>query len=499
MTLTKKIGYNSSVQFLGRLGMVLLSLVLVTFLTRYLGVEKYGHYTTILAFVALFNLFAEFGINQIIVREVSQKPRNRAKIMGGGLILKILISVVVFAIPPIIAYFLPYPSDVKWGILICSIATCPITIASLFVTIFQIHLKMHRYVIGSIAGRFLTLILSLLFIKTEKELIYFFIAILAGNILELFLDFVLAAPLEKIKIVFDKKLYKKIFLESWPMAVALGLGTVAFKVDTIILSLLKDQQAVGTYGVPYKVVDILITIPSIFMGLVLPVISRYVIKNKTKLNKSIQKSFDAMAVIGFYLFVVIALLAPFIINLIAGSGFAASTLPLRYLSLAICIIFLNAPLPYLLVAAGKQTQLIWRNLFSLIVNIILNLILIPYFSYNGAAVATILAELMSAVFTFYLSWQLLKILPSFKKVFGIIIATILSFTVGFSLIKMNVFISWQNFGNISFGYRALSFLAVFLIISFFYFLFLVLFKGIDRQILAQFIPIKIPLQDKNKK
>jgi O-antigen/teichoic acid export membrane protein len=284
------------------------------------------------------------------------------------------------------------------------------------------------------------------------------------------------------------------FLETWPMAIALGLGTIAFRIDTIILSLIKGQDAVGIYGVPYKIIDILITIPNIFMGLVLPIISIYIISNRRRLIRVLQKSFDAMAVVGFYILMIISLLAPFIINLVAGSGFVASTTPLRYLAFAICAVFIGMPMPYLLVAAKKQKQLIWRNLFLLFVNIILNLILIPSLSYNGAAIATLVAETISAIFTFYLAWKTVKILPSFNKFLGIIASSVLSFLIGFLIIKSNAPINWSHFADLTYASRALYFLLIFLVVTFFYLIFLIIFKGIDRRVAAELIPIRIKVR-----
>ncbi|MBU2595775.1 flippase [Patescibacteria group bacterium] len=490
MTLTKKIASNTSIQFSSRLLLVVISLIIITFLTRYLGLEKYGNYTTAIAFVALFNVFADFGVNQIVVLEIARHPKDRHKIISAGLVLKIIIGIIVFALPPLIAFFLPYPKDVKIGILICSLATYPLSVASLFVTIFQINLQIYRNVIASVSARIVVLILTLLFIKTGKGLVYFFLAIMIGNIFEFTLNLILALPLEKISFIFDKKLYLKILTKSWPLAVVIGLGLVAFRVDTIILSLLKNQEAVGIYGVPYKIVDILLIIPGIFIGFVFPLLSKHFVNNRPRLLRTTQKTFDAMLVVGSYVLIVILLLAPYIINLIAGSAYTASVTPFKYLSLAVFLIFINITMPYLLIAAGKFSQLIWRNIFLLVVNIILNLILIPYLSYNGAAIATVIAEFLSVIVTFQLTWQLLKIFPSLKRLPSIAVASIFSFLIGISFLKTNVPINWNNFADFSYLNRIIYFIFIFIIVSFFYFLFLVIFRGIDRQIVAQLIPIR---------
>lgn len=493
MTLTKKIAFNSSIQFIGRIISILLSAILLIFLTRYLGTEKYGYYTTVLAFVAIFNLFAEFGINQIVIQEISRAPSKRTEILSSGFFLKIIVALIVFAVPPIIAYFLPYPIEIKIGILVAALATFPLTISTLFNTIFQIHLKTSYQAIASVSNRILSLLLSLGFIYTHQPIYYFFLAILAGNCLEFIISYFNTQSLEKINIKFNKtyiQTYKRIFLASWPMALAIGLGTLAFKIDTIMLSLLKTQEAVGIYGVPYKIVDILISIPSIFMGLVIPVMAQYYLKNKNLLKKSIQKSFDALIVAAFYVFVIVFLMAPYLINIIAGSSFSASAMPLRILTFAIVLMFIQAPFPSFLIASGFQKKLIWRNLMALIFNILINLLLIPLFSYNGAAIATVITEALTMFLSLYLTYQAIKFLPSTRRIFSNIGAGAISFLIGFALIKFNIFISWNAFAQYSFGIRILSFSAIFVIVSFFFFVFLVLFRGIDRKILSRLIPIK---------
>lgn len=98
------------------------------------------------------------------------------------------------------------------------------------------------------------------------------------------------------------------------------------------------------------------------------------------LLRTIQKTFDAMLVFGAYILMVILLLAPYIINLIAGSAFAAAATPLKFLAPAVFLIFLNLTISSVLIAAKKFNKLIQRNIFLLFVNIILNLILISYLS-----------------------------------------------------------------------------------------------------------------------
>lgn len=485
--LAKKIISNSSFHFLGRIINVAISAVLLAFLTRYLGPGNFGIYTTAIAFVALFNIFAEFGVNQIILREVSQKPKDKEAIYSNGLILKLIASLIILAIPPIVAYFFPYSREVKLGILIVSLATFPLVISSFFVTIFQTHLKMVRYTLATVLGRLLIFSLTLFFIYKDLGLMMIFWAILLGNSLELLISILASLSLERFRIKFDKKIFYKVFNEAWPIAIALGLGMFAWRINTIILSIIKEESAVGIYGVPYKIMDIIITIPSIIMGLALPLISKYYKENKAKLKRAIQKFFDGLSILGSYLLALFVPTSPLIISIIAGKEFGEADFPLKIMSLTFFFIFIGAPSLYLLIASRDQKQIIWRNLTSLICAIILGIILIPVLSYNGAALATLVAEFVATILLVYSAWKMTEILPSFAKLVGSVLSAFLAALGGYLIIKFNIGIAWSDFGEMSLGNRVISFFVIVVFITIIYFAFLAFFKVISRRNFTLFI------------
>ena len=79
MSLAKKVALNTIFQLVGRIMTVFIALIIVVYLTRYLGVEGYGYYTTIIAYLGLFTILADFGFYMIAAREMAQKKKSQGK------------------------------------------------------------------------------------------------------------------------------------------------------------------------------------------------------------------------------------------------------------------------------------------------------------------------------------------------------------------------------------------------------------------------------------
>ena len=137
------------------------------------------------------------------------------------------------------------------------------------------------------------------------------------------------------------------------------------------------------------------------MGLLLPFLSKYAKENKDKFSQLLSQLSDIMAIAVFPLMVGGILLSSSIVYYIGGSAFLASTLPLQILFLAIGIIFYGTLYGNSVIALNLQRKAMWAYMFGFIFNFIGNIVVIPMYSYVGAAWTTVLTELLV---TSYLVW-----------------------------------------------------------------------------------------------
>lgn len=416
MSLTKKVAFNTTVQIIGKVITTLISLILIAALTRYLGVSGFGQYTTIFAYISFFGVLADFGFFWILVREISQPDSDINRATSNILTLRTIVGFVVFALGALIALFIPQYHDFRYGIAIIALASLFLTLNSTYIGIFQNKHRMDKAVITDIIGRALILGLTLILIKQNYNLNMILWAYAFGNMINFFASSYLGRIYVQFRPTIDIVYWRKLFVQAVPMATVLILGLLYFKIDSVMLSLMKTSEDVGIYGPSYKVLEILLTFPSLFMGNVFPVMTRYIYKKDERLPGVIQKSFDFIFMLSIPVIIGVILTAPKIISLIAGDQFlSASTIPpiwgipatatlvLQILIFAVGFSFISSIFGFLIIAAGKQSKMIKPYLLFVVVNVGLNLILIPKISYIGAALVTVITEILALIFTWYIA------------------------------------------------------------------------------------------------
>jgi O-antigen/teichoic acid export membrane protein len=439
MSFTRKVAYNTIAQLLGKFLCTLISIVLVIFLTRYLGASGYGQYNIAITFIGFFVVLADFGIYPIAVREMSQRSKEREKILGNVFTFRLISASIVLLLGFLIAFFMPYEQIVKWAIGIAALYSFFGLITGSLISVFQINYRMDLPALIELISRTLFLFLIILAIRLKFSLLGIFWLLALSSFLNFILIYLLGLRFIKLRPRLQPAFLKEFIKESWPMGVVAILSMIHFKVDTIILSLMKSSSDVGIYGVSYRVFENLIIIPSIFVSLIFPRLSELFVTDKEGLKRVFQKAVDVLILAVFPIVIFFFLLSPYTVQIIAGKEFLAASSPLCLLLLSLFGIFLAMPFHNLLIASGKQFQLIWVGSLAAFLNITLNLFLIQRFSYNGAALATFISETVVFFAVFWLAWYLIKIRPNFSLFFKTLFPSFLTFIAFSFLLKLKFF------------------------------------------------------------
>ncbi|MCX5800616.1 MAG: flippase [Candidatus Eisenbacteria bacterium] len=405
-TLTSRVAYNTIVQFVGKGITTVIGVITLGLLTRYLDVSGYGEYTIVFAFLGCFAVAADFGLCSIAVRDIAQTPDQKEKIFGNIFTLRIILGVGLLALAPLVAYFIPnYNHDIKAGIGICAFASFFILLNQTLLAIFQVNLRMEKAVIIDTAGRAMILVLVVLCIKEQLGFLSIIAAHGLGNLATFILSLFLARPFIKIRLRFDRVYLRHLIPQVLPLGAVAVLGIVYSKIDQIILSLFWSSWHVGIYGAPYKILEILVSLPAMFVGSVLPIISMYSASRDSRFFESLQRAFDFLALMALPTVFGVLMVAPTIIRVFAGREFAPSTPLLRILILAVGLMFFGTLAGSTIVAAGLQKRLVKIYVISTVSNIVLNLLLIPIYSFYAAAVITVLTEAWACSAAYVIVWR----------------------------------------------------------------------------------------------
>ncbi|HPH78657.1 MAG TPA: flippase [bacterium] len=441
-SLTSKVALNTVVQTISKAIVVATSIVTISLLTRYLGEEGFGEYTTVMTYLGLFGIIVDMGIFLIVVREVSKEAADAEGIIGNVMGIRLLIGGVILALSPVIAVlFFPYSRQVDVAIAIGAIGFLFIALNQIVSAVFQVNLIMWKLMYGEVIGRVSILVLTYYFILLHGNLYWFIAANSLGNVILFIFSYYFARKYVNLLPKFEWQRWQMMLIETMPLAIVTLLQRVYFTIDTIFLSVFRTQIEVGIYGLPYKILDILISFPAIFAGLVFPTMSRLAIeKNYLDLKRIYHKAFDFLLIIVVPLFCALYVLSQNIVRLLGGEGFVDSVALLRILSVSVIFIFFTTLAHNLVIAIKQQKKLLLLAAISAVVNVVLNLWLIPQYSYWAAAGINVLTQSLVWVMSTYYVWSLTKIAPNFSNLGKILISAALMSVVIYELRWMNIFI-----------------------------------------------------------
>ncbi len=422
---TRKIAHSTLLQFIGKIVSTVLALVFIAIITRHLGVANYGKYQTIMVFVGIFSIVADLGLYIYIVNEISRGiDRIKAsRIMSNVFTLRIFTAAILLGISPLVAMLFPYDGSIVLGIAIASMSMFFISANQVLIGIFQKEFKTGKVALGEIFGR----IFQVLFVGMAVYFDLGLMAILWGVVLGSFVNFIYvffsAKKYVDIKIAFEFSFYKQVLKTTWPIALSIVLNMIYFKVDTIFLSVIKGDYEVGLYGEAYKILEVLIAFPAIFAGLITPLFAKYAYVNPEKFKTVLQKGFDTMFMLALPIVIGGVMFSQDIVVFVGGPAFIKSAPILSILVIAVAAIFIGNMFSNAVVSLKKQKQMLWSYAFVAVVAVILYSILIPKYSYIGAAWGTAITEVLIACLGIFVVYRASKAIPSLANAWKVVLAS----------------------------------------------------------------------------
>ncbi len=395
MSLTRAVAWNTAIQVAGRALGLLASMAVTAILVRHLGHASYGQLITATTYTGFFSVLGDAGLYLSIVRRAAQDPERRAAILGAGLGLRAIVA----AVPLLLGYgliqmvpstvFPTYVAAVKVAVAVCALNNYVTLLNQLYIAVFRLHLRMDLAVLGEMLARVTMLGAVALVVHFGGGVVACCWALAAGTACTFAYGALVTRRFETIRPHFDWPLSRALMSESVALTAVTLLGLVHFKVDTLILSVLRPPEDVGIYGVAYKLHEVLITFPGLFVGLLFPVFSRLATHDTARLQQVFQRTFEVLLLASVGAALLLIVLAP---PLAAILGAIEATQTMRILALALPPVFVSLGFTHLLLAEGRQSWLVRMYVFLVIANIGGNFIAIRLWSYRGAAAVTVLTE-----------------------------------------------------------------------------------------------------------
>lgn len=407
-SLTSAIARNTAIHTFGKLLNLPIVLIVVAIMTRSLGPEGFGGYSTIIAFLQFFGITANFGLlltaNRLLGESATREEHSR--LMSNLFTLRFFSSLIFLAIAPFIALLFPYPLIVKQGMFITALSFLAISLAETLVPIFQKEFRMSYVAVSEIIARLVLLAGVALAAYFHASLLWFMLAIVVGSAAQFILMRIFTGKFVHLRFAFDWPLWRRIIQLSWPIGISILFNLVYLKADTVILSALRSQTEVGFYGAAYRVLDQLTAFATMFIGLIMaPITAAWVARDQVKFQRIYQRAFDAYAVIAFPLLVGAWIIGTPLMSFVAGREFELSGKILAVLMVGMTFVFFSTLWGHVVVVINKQRFMIWGYVATAVVGLSAYALTIPRFGLWGAAWSTVGTEALIMILTALMVWR----------------------------------------------------------------------------------------------
>lgn len=407
---------NFFIASISRFITAVIGLVVIGFLTRHLGLAGYGAYETVLSYLFIFTVLADFGLHIVHVREISRHSDKESFISGNIFTLRLISLFLVIISAFIIGLFLPYSEEIKKGILVASIFVIFSSLSQILAGIFQKYSTFYIVSFSDVLTRLIQLGLVIYAVNKGFGLLAFIwiLSLTAG--IQFAVIFFLSRRFIKFSFGLDFSYAKEILKSSLPVALSILFTAIYIRTDALMLSLMKPQADVGIYRLAAKIVETIIFFPALLVELTMPSFSLFAFTTGSLFNQIFKKTFNILFLMAIPVVVCLILFAEPIVLILGGKEFISSAVPLRIMALVIGMVFLNNLGGKALIALEFQKAGMWIYLSGAVLNIISNLIVIPKYSYVGASFTTLMTEVIVTIMMFLVLYKKAGLRPDFKNI-----------------------------------------------------------------------------------
>lgn len=393
MTVARTVARNSLVQLAGRGITMAVSLGTLSLLSRYLGPEDFGKYQFVISFLLLVNV-SDFGVATLAVRHLSTSERDADDLMGNVIVVRSVLAAFSTVIAVTIAFIVGYPAEIKAAIAVAALSFPLMIAAGAYNATFAANLRMEYATLGNIAQAVVTLCGMAAVAVYGGGLIALLFAFNFGVLANSLICLHFARRFVRAKLSFDSAYSLRLLREAAPLGLAVLIITAYGRLDILLLRAFTDDEAVGYYGFAYRIVDLAFPLSFFFVGSVFPLLSSYHMEGRlAEFRGMYSRASDVLSIAAVAVITGVVLFATPIVRFIGGGEYTPAVLSMQVLVGAVGLIWLSNLADHGMIAIGRQGALLWIALAGLCVNVASNLVLIPLYSKEGAAVATLLTEI----------------------------------------------------------------------------------------------------------
>lgn len=424
----------------------LLRLFLLIYVAKILGANEYGKFTFAFSFVSIMVIFSDLGIIDIVTREFSRN-REKEKEFPAILTLNIILTLGTLLLMIFGSFFITSDQYIQRLIWILSLFILSTSFFGIFFSFLRSRQKMEYEAAMKIVHTIILVGLSFFSIFYFPSAIHLGYSYLLTNVI--FLVIILLffhVFFQNIRMGWDKNTFK-ILKISWPLSFGYIPIWIYVALSSVILGYFNLITENGWYGAASKIALIAMIPADLIIRSFYPVLSKFFVNSKENLQKSWNYLMGSMIFLTMPIMVGGIYLAPKIIHFFYGVDFNPSVFSFQLLMVVVAVNFIHYPYSVILIVSDHQRGNFFLIITGILVNIVLNILLIPLYGLYGAIISVIISSAVALLLTMIICKSFIKISLFDIKLLGyIIVASFFSFIMLFVLhlpfiYNLNIFYS----------------------------------------------------------
>lgn len=396
---TAKVARNSIAPIVLNLFNRGIDFVFAIVLYRLLSQEMVGVYNFAVVVFVWFDIFTNFGLDLFLMREVSKDKARSGFYLFNTSFLRFFLSIVGLGL---LLVFLvvwqntvePLPQAGLIALVLLYIGLFPASLNKGMTSLYYAHEQaekpaaiatittINKAIFGVIVLLLGWGIVGLAAVSIVNNFITLAVLVWAGR------GFINALPRKP-----DRPLLREMVSESYPLMLNHFLATIFFQIDIVILQAIRGSVTVAQYSTSYKWLLAINIVPSFFTQALFPLMSRQAETDKNKLKQTYTFGLKLLIALALPIAVGFTVLAEVLTLILAGSAYLPNgAIALTIMIWSIPFGWMNSLTQYALIALNLQRYITWAFFFAVSFNIISNIIFIPIYGFQAAAVTTILSE-----------------------------------------------------------------------------------------------------------
>jgi O-antigen/teichoic acid export membrane protein len=392
MNSEKKVFLNTFYLTLGKIVTSGLGVVSFGVIAHFFSVEQMGEYNLVLNFVNFLTIFADLGLGTVLQRDIASNEADNLMI-SNVFGLRLILSVIFIGIGSLLIYLFPYSQNVKIGVIIYAVVNIFSMLSNIIWSVFQAKFLFRKVVIVQVIIAVINTFLLVSAALLHLQFLFFILATCIGMVIGYFISQTLLR--EKIRYMFDIKKMLTIANEAWPLGAGVLASVIFFKIDSLILPYFYNPNRfpdVGYYGIAYKIFEVAIVFGGLYTQTLFPLFSSLL--HKSNFTKEFRKFLFYTIILAILGNVSLFFLSKPFLFILGGEKYYPAVPSLQILSFALSATILSAFFLNIGVAGHKQYLLFKSALIAAILNIGLNLLIIPRYSFIGASWVTLVTQVV---------------------------------------------------------------------------------------------------------